>query len=650
MKKRIFPALAAAALLTGCSAGNFWKVSKKEIKRSSDEETTAEETTAETSTLPPAEPVVDAHTRHIDITRQKNALYWKRTSHVSEYEMSGFGTIKEMDDSIYLVLSVSEKNLLVDPEIEGGKASIVFQIDDVRFVYAASVNDDIVGLGIYDLASGENFVIENNTDQKNYPYHPLCVSGDYLILYSNDDSAGGNMNYFRFDLDDYKLEEYSSLYLTRDGQSPSAGFSPDGKKAAEISSAIEADGLYNYTATLFSTETGEKIEEFVIGAPKKHPVFSLEFHGNDCIYVYAGNDEGGWDDLYIIDLWLGDGIEWIDNRQEEYPGVTELNIAMPEETDSAYNSQLVYFGNDGCYYNQPWSDADGYTRNALVSDDGSGNPVHVQDGEKIYWSYLSDGILYGTSYSYVSEGFQYICKLENNTVEKIAAVPDNGWRAIFTPDYIYYTLTYTDNKDKIDLYRMDYSGKKRKRVFTLDGTAYCRTIRISGSKIYYYCYDYEAAAEYQNTFGIYDMETDEHIKLKYGIMGRINGRYMYYTTENRDLMRMDLDDYKSERVCKNVRDYDFQGDSIIYTMMNVDAPNSCLYRLDNSGSSKLFSLADIPEFKSGDWIVGVQCHDDEIILRIKDSDGYASIIGTDQQGGLIRKYGEKYKIPNAPKT
>lgn len=650
MKKRIFLTLTAAALLTGCSAGDFWKVSKKEIKRSSEEETTAEETTAENTDLPPAEPVVDSHTRHIDITRQKNARYWKRTSHVPEYEMRGFGTIKEMDDSIFLVLSVSEKNLLVSPEIEGGKASIVFQIDDVRFVYSVTVNDDIVKLGIYDMASGENFVIENDTDQKNYPYHPLCVSGDYLILYSNDDSTGGNISYFRFDLDNYKMEDYSSIYLSCDGQSPSAGFSPDGKKAAEISSAIEADGLYNHTVTLFSLETGEKIEEFVIGAPKKHPVFSLEFHGNDSVYVYAGNDEGGWDDLYIIDLWLGDGIEWIDNRQEEYPEVKELNIAKPEETDSAYNSQLVYFGNDGCYYNQPWSDADGYTRNALVYDDGSGNPVHVQDGENIYWSYLSDGILYGTSYSYVSEGFQYICKLENNTVEKIAAVPDNGWRAIFTPDYIYYTLTYTDNKDKIDLYRMDYSGKKRKRVFTLDGTAYCRTIRISGSKIYYYCYDYEAAAEYQNTFGIYDMETDEHIKLKYGIMGRINGRYMYYTTENRDLMRMDLDDYKSERVCKNVRDYDFQEDSIIYTMMNVDSPDSCLYRLDNSGSSKLFSLADIPEFKSGDWIVGVQCHDDEIILRIKDSDGYASIIGTDQQGGLIREYGEKYKMPNAPKT
>ena len=563
MKKRIFPALAAAALLTGCSAGDFWKVSKKEIKRSSDEETTAEETTAENTDLPPAEPVVDSHTRHIDITRQKNARYWKRTSHVPEYEMRGFGTIKEMDDSIFLVLSVSEKNLLVAPEIEGGKASIVFQIDDVRFVYSVTVNDDIVKLGIYDMASGENFVIENDTDQKNYPYHPLCVSGDYLVLYSNDDSTGGNISYFRFDLDNYKMEDYSSIYLSRDGQSPSAGFSPDGKKAAEISSAIEADGLYNHTVTLFSLETGEKIEEFVIGAPKKHPVFSLEFHGNDSVYVYSGNDEGGWDDLYIIDLWLGDGIEWIDNRQEEYPEVKELNIVKPDETDSAYNSQLVYFGNGGCYYNQPWSDADGYTRNALVFDDGSGDPVHVQDGEKIYWSYLSDGILYGTSYSYVSEGFQYICKLENNTVEKIAAVPDNGWRAIFTPDYIYYTLTYTDNKDKIDLYRMDYSGKKRKRVFTLDGTAYCRTIRISGSKIYYYCYDYEAAAEYQNTFGIYDMETDEHIKLKYGIMGRINGRYMYYTTENRDLMRMDLDDYKSERVCKNVRDYDFQGDSII---------------------------------------------------------------------------------------
>lgn len=650
MKKRICFSLTAAVLLTGCSMGDFWKVSREERKRSSEEETTVEETTAETTTLPPTEPVLDSHTRHIDITRQKNARYRKRKSPKTEYEMRGYGTIREVDDSIFLVLSVSEKNLLVAPEINGGKASIVCQIDDIRFVYAVKVNDDIVRLGIYDLSSGENFVIENDTDQKNYPYHPLCVSGDYLILYSNDDSSGGDISYFRFDLDNYKMEDYSSIYLSRNGQSPSAAFSPDGKRAAEISPAIEADGLYNHTVTLFSLETGEKLDEFVIGAPKKHPVFSLEFHENDSVYVYAGNDEGGWDDLYIIDLWLGDGIEWIDNRQEEYPEVKELNIAKPEETDSAYNSQLVYFGNDGCYYNQPWSDADGYTRNALVFDDGSGDPVHVEDGEKIYWSYLSDGILYGTSYSYVSDDVMYICKLENNTVEKIAAVPENVGQVIFTPDYIYYTLTYTDNKDKIDLYRMDYSGKKRKRVFTLDGATYGRSIRIIGSKIYYWCYDWDAPAEYQDTYGIYDMETDKHIKLKDGMIGRINGGYMYYLTEQGDLLRMDLDDYKIERVCDNVRDYDFQEDSIIYTMMNVDAPNSCLYRLDDNGSTRLFGLADIPGFKSGDWIVGVQCHDDEIILRIKDSDGYASIIGTDQQGKLIREYGERYKMPDAPKT
>ncbi len=650
MKKRIFLAMTAAALLTGCSAGDFWKVSKKEIKRSTEEETTAEETTAEAATLPLTEPVLDSHTMHVDITRQKNARYWKRKTPKTEYEMRGFGTIREVDDSVFLVLSVSEKNLLVAPEIEGGKVSIVCQIDDVRFVYAVKVNDDIVKLGIYDIASGEDYVIENDTDQKNYHYRPLCVSGDYLILYSNDDSSDGNINYFRFDLDNYKMEDYSSVYLSHEGQSPSAGFSSDGKKAAEISSAIEADGLYNYTVTLFSTETGEKLDEFVIGAPKKHPVFSLEFHGNDNIYVYAGNDEGGWDDLYIIDLWLGDGIEWIDNRQDEYPDVKKLNIAESDETDSMYSSKLVYFVNDGCYYESPWLDADGRIRRSIVFDDGSGTPAYIENAVNIYWSYLKDGNLYGTSLSYFSDDVRYICKLEKDTVEKIAAVPNNGCQVIFTPDYIYYTLTEMDNKDQTDLYRMDYSGKKRKRVLTIGDDLYSRTIKISGSQIYYYYCDYEAAAEYQNAVGIYDMETDEHIKLKDGVMGRINEGYMYYLKENRELMRMNLDDYTIERVCGNVRDYDFQDDSIIYTMWNVDTPNSCLYRLDDNGSTKMFSVSDIPGFKSGDWITGIQRHDDEIILRIRDTDGYASLIGTDRQGGLIREYGEKYIMPDTPKT
>lgn len=652
--------LCAAAALTGCSTGDFWKVSREKRKSSSEqEETTAEETTAEETTLSPADPVLDRHTRHIDLISQRNRKYRKKESYKTEYTMKGFGKIKVEDGSIFLELSVSEKELLVAPEIEGGKASIACQIDDIRFVYAVTVDDDIVKLGIYDLDSGENFVVGNDTNDSSYPYRPMCISGDYLILYTEDSSSGGNISYFRFDLDNYKMENYDSIYLSREWKSPSAAFSPDGKKYADISSGIENNGLYEYTVTLFSPDTGEKLNEFVIGSPEKHYDFSLEFRGNDCVYAYAGSNEGGWDDVYVINLWYGDGIVRINNKQEEYPDVKELNIAEPDESDSMDSlNQLIFFGNEGCYYNYRWNDTDdngNYGYYGIGFDDGSGVPVPLEKDGYCIWSYIRDGILYGSYYPYDSVDHNvniayYVCKCEKNTVEIITGASNSAYACVYTPDHIYYLLS---DEDTNDIYRMDYNGKNRKRILTLDGAGNMRRYMVSGSRIYYWYYDFKAAAEYQNVFGIYDMETGEHIRLRDGKIGRINGGYMYYIEENSyDLMRMNLEDYTIERVCRNVRCYDFQRDSIIYAIWNDDEHG--VYRLNNEGSTQLFTTGDISGFQSDAWITGIQCRDDEIILKITSQiigDGnYTSLVGTDQQGRLIREYGEKYKLPDTPRS
>ena len=120
MKKRISAALAATVLLTGCSWGDFWKVSREEKGNS--------EPVEEITTEPPTElisaaevqsgerninPVVDRHTRYIDLTRQKNREYWKRDSHESRYRMKGCGSLIEDSGNIRLRDTEGEEKILV---------------------------------------------------------------------------------------------------------------------------------------------------------------------------------------------------------------------------------------------------------------------------------------------------------------------------------------------------------------------------------------------------------------------------------------------------------------------------------------------------------------------------------------------------------
>lgn len=655
MKKRISAALAATILLTGCSWKDFWTVSREEVKNSEPvEEITTEPQTEILSEAAlqsggrNASPVVDRHTRYIDLTRQKNREYWKRDSHESRYRMRGHGTIIEGNGNIRLRDSEGKEKILVSSDKIGGRPEIDCKIDESRFVFTVYDGDPVVIYDgdpavkcmIYDLETESYTDISAEYDFLSYPYHRPYVSGNNLILRMKDADSDGDFSYLLVDLDTYKISKAEYGDINHESDYSWAAFSPDGKDVAVISGGDESNGLYEYKVTLYSQKNGEKLSEFVIGAETKHPEFSLEFKDNNLIYVYAaGDDVTGWSDLYIIDLWYGDGIEYIQNKKKEYPAAENVVIAEPEETDLMNRpSPLIIFGDEGNYYYNYYYDS------------GDGNLVAFCAGSACSWSFVRDGVLYGTTYQYngsVGDVVAYACKYENNEISIISEASDEGSACVYTPDYIYYVLERGESKG---IYRMDYDGKNHKRVFAFDDSVFMGDFIVNGSKIYYSWYESDMDMQLYR-FGIYDMETKEHKRLNDGEVGRINGGYMYYTIYGNyednsgiiyNLMRMNLEDYTIECVGEDVLRYDFQGNSILY-YRNESFGKSNIYRLENGESKVVFSSDTLGEEC---FIYEMQCTEDEIILNAEIDAYHVQLIGIDKHGN-IKKYHE-YGEWNAP--
>lgn len=647
MKKRISAALAATVLLTGCSWGDFWKVSREEKGNS--------EPVEEITTEPPTElisaaevqsgerninPVVDRHTRYIDLTRQKNREYWKRDSHESRYRMKGCGSLIEDSGNIRLRDTEGEEKILVSAQGIGGMAEIDCKIDESRFVFTVYNGDTAIKSAVYDLETESYIDISDGFDVLPYSYHRPYISGNNIVMRMKAENSGDDYSYLLVDSDTYKIRKAGDGIIPCGSDYSWAAFSPDGNNMAVISGGAENNGQYEYTVTLYSPDTDEKLEEFVIGTTVLYSEFSLKFVDNSMIYVYAaGGDVTGWSDLYMIDLWYGDGIEYIQNtknKQGEYPDAENVVIAAPDETDTMnIMNPLVLSDDEGYYYY-------GY-----YYDSGDGKLSAFCAGSVCSWNFVGDGVLYGTTYQSngsASDVVAYACKYENNEISIISEASDVYKECVYTPDYIYYMLEHGDSKG---VYRMDYSGKNHKRVLAFEDSESNFDFIVNGSKIYYKWSDYTQLY----TFGVYDMETKEHKRLNDGELGRINGGYMYYKVFDHyednsgfiyNLMRMNLEDYTIEKVCEDVWDFDFQGNSIIYDR-NSDKDQGIIYRLENGESKAAFSCDTLGE---DCYIYGFQCTEDEIILKAETDVYNICIIGIDASGN-IKKYHE-YGEWNAP--
>lgn len=648
MKKRIFPYLASMLIMTGCSStasGN----SSVQDKTESAAEIITEKMPVGTSGMSAEsiasqfEPIADSRLLYIDLTKQSNFSYRKKDAIETEYEMRGFGKVANEDNGdfgIVLTEADGEKRTLIvsdAPQGAGGWAMLRCKIDESRFAYTIGVDEYTTGAGIYDLETESAYVIKNNTEHRNYPYQPMYVSGNYLILYTGTLISGKPFGYSRLDLDTHEITPVESEYFSPQRQIPNGAFSADGTKAAAVSYGVENNGMFEYDITVFSPDTGEKFDEYHISVPEKHPNFSLEFTEDGSLYVYASRkDREGWSDLYIAEFAEKNEIEFISNRMDEYPIAQNVEIEPAAERSQ---DNLVYFTNDGYYYDRYYHDSGDTLVKGLHFDSGSGEPVLVENSGDCTWSYVKDGAIYGTHHIIGESMAQtYACKCEDGVITAIGAALDARNSCVYTDDYIYYKIK---DRDSTEIYRMDYSGRHHELVFSVDdaGEMY---FSVSGSRIYYHWYDMNAAYNYKKVFGIYDIETKKHVRMNAGAVGVINGGYMYYLYDL-VLMRINLEDYTVERVLENVRAFDFQGGSIVYAPVPAETDKYDVYRYENGVSTGIFSTydIDIAEGFRWQWVTGLQCRDGEIIVKTNGTEGVSYTLGIDNEGGLLKKYYEE---------
>lgn len=656
MKKRIFPYLASMLIMTGCSStasGNSSVQDKTESAAEIITEKMPEGTSGMSaeSIASQFEPIADSRLLYIDLTKQSNFSYRKKDAIETEYEMRGFGKVANEDNGdfgIVLTSSDGEKRTLIvsdAPQGAGGWAMLRCKIDESRFAYTIGVDEYTTGAGIYDLETESAYVIKNNTEHRNYPYQPMYVSGNYLILYTGTLISGKPFGYSRLDLDTHEITSVESEYFSPQRQIPNGAFSADGTKAAAVSYGVENNGMFEYDITVFSPDTGEKLDEYHISVPEKHPNFSLEFTVDGSLYVYASRENrDGWSDLYIAEFADKNEIEYILNRMDEYPIAQNVEIEPIAEKS---RDNLVYFTSDGYYYTCYYDNGDIHAR-GLYFDNGSGEPVLAENTGDCTWSYVKDDVIYGTHHTISDSGVQaYACKCENGRATAISNTSNSRYNCVYTDDYIYYKIK---GSDSTEIYRMDYSGRHHELVFSADDAAEMY-FSVSGSRIYYSWYDVDAPADYKRVFGIYDMETKKHVMMNEGGVGVINGGYMYYRDEL-TLMRINLEDYTVEKVLENIRAFDFQGSSVVYVpvgMLNEDTfyPYD-IYRYENGVSTGIFNANDVLEAQDDThWVIGLQCRNDEIIVKTNSAKSISYVLSIDNEGRLLKKYYEE-ELPRAP--
>lgn len=607
--KKITAVFLAALLLAGCSSNNKSEESSdipSEIQSETTSVTTErsiEELTTEalTNETPPA--VTNSHIQELDLSLPENsgyAQYDEKNLMKSEFTMPDFGTLICENGNITLSGQSGDITGLIDlpTESETVYVTIGCIIDSSRFSYTIHQEDANLGCGVYDLETGEDFRIE--PAEGHIGYYPKCVSGDYLIM--SRVRIADFYGYSRLNLNTYEIEDISAPTFKNRQYMSCDAFSPVGKISANIS--VDRSGGMGavYTVSLISLETGEALDEYTFSSENDYANFYMKFDSKNELYVYAEqNHPVEKHFLYIIDL--------------EKENSDDLNKMKP-----------VFFSDSGYYYYYYVGGRD--SANFVLSfDNGSGNPVPVENGEDCIWYYNSGDTFYGTKWNHGETSF---CKCENNVVSEIFAYPQSYIHKIyFTDDYIYYVVS--DDKTA-EICRADYNGENPESVLTLDEADYTFDFLVYDNKIYY-------DAKKHHKLGIYDIETEINTDISQGGVGRIYNDYMYYIN-NTDLWRMNISDYSIEPVCEKVFNYDFIGNDIVYSPYGENERDGNLFILENGVSRKIFSAQ---EFFGNDYsyILSKLCTENEhIFVEISSGPYYSYVAELDTDGNLVRKYYE----------
>ena len=295
--KKFLLILCSVFLLTGCSD----KTSESSISdiNSESQAESQTETPVESENELPVTEIAD-NIKLYDLTFPENKEYLQDSQefpYIKEYEMSS-GKILAENGNIYFENFFGDRTALIELPAESETVYVVINciIDRYQFAYSIIQEDSSLGCGVYDLASNEDFRIEN-TDRCRY--FPQKVSGDYLILTRG--FIADFYGYSKLNLKTFELTDINTDFIENKRYLPCTAFSVDMKTTANISA--DYSEVPEYIVTLFSLENEKVIEEYKFSSKNKYTNFDLKFVSDNKLYIYAlkeGDSEFNY--LYAIDI------------------------------------------------------------------------------------------------------------------------------------------------------------------------------------------------------------------------------------------------------------------------------------------------------------------------------------------------------------
>lgn len=322
--KKLFMVLCVCVMLAGCGKENTESSSVAEITETVMEQTETQVAT-EIETQEATEVAVslmDENIQKFDLSLPENKVYCKYEKSFDygrKFEMSGWGTIIE-DISLYLETDDGEKITLVEIPEENTEmyASIGGVIDENRFFYQITNLDCVVQSGIYNLATGEDYHIQ--TDSNGIAYIPKKAVGNelYLIKGRIADLRG----YAKLNLDTYEITEVDCSFIGKEGYWwLDVCFSSDGEKVASYVSDgenSEYPDMNKYSVAVFSMKEEKLLHTYNFYTENEYVNHQIMFYSDSQIYLFTHqHGDNPKDFLYIINLDETEDVPYIDKNDDQ---------------------------------------------------------------------------------------------------------------------------------------------------------------------------------------------------------------------------------------------------------------------------------------------------------------------------------------------
>lgn len=302
-------------------------------------------------------------------------------------------------------------------------------------------------------------------------------------------------------------------------------------------------------------------------------------------------------------------------NEEVFDAITDIEIDMPDETYYLNNSKIMFSdGNKRYYYVYKSGRENDYYVLGCETEDRKYSFLNNADD---FTAYLyKNGTFYGT---YRQDKF---CSFINGDYTPLQYEEQNISDVYFTEEYIYFLLK---DDSGTQFMRMKYDSSDAEIVA-------CINLQVSKYSVKNNLIFYEA--DYLR-YGVYDIENSIDTSINEGGAGIFSGDYMYFVSNEHNLLRMDLNDYTCEKLSENVRRISFYDGYILYQPYTDDAVgDGQLYRLGKGENVKIFDSSQILE-NNYYYDISVQTEEEKIFIKVDSGPYYTYIAEIDINGNII---------------